>query len=90
MAYPVISVDVMGGDHGPDVILDGIEKALVHRSDVRFLLFGNEEIVRPALARKRCLKPPAPFTLRHVGCHGCQSPVLRCGRAQGQQHVAGD
>ena len=50
MAHPVISVDVMGGDHGPDVILNGIEKALVQRSDARFLLFGDEQIVGPALA----------------------------------------
>ena len=61
MAYPVISVDVMGGDHGPNVILDGIEKALAQRSDARFLLFGNEELVGPELARKPHLEAASAF-----------------------------
>ena len=62
MAYPVISVDVMGGDHGPNVIPDGIEKALAQRSDARFLLFGNEELVGPELARKPRVEAASTFT----------------------------
>ena len=82
MAYPVISVDVMGGDHGPDVILDGIEKALVHRSDVRFLLFGNEEIVRPVLARKHAVEAASTFTHcdMSVAMDAKPSVALRQGR----------
>ena len=62
MAYPVISVDVMGGDHGPNVILDGIEKSLAQRSDARFLLFGNEELVGPELARRPRVEAASTFT----------------------------
>ena len=82
MAHPVISVDVMGGDHGPDVILNGIEKALVQRSDVRFLLFGDEQIVGPALARHPRVKSAS--TLTHcdmsVAMDAKPSVALRQGR----------
>ena len=82
MAHPVISVDVMGGDHGSDVILSGIEKALVQRSDVRFLLFGNEQIVRPALARRPRVESAS--TLTHcdmsIAMDAKPSVALRQGR----------
>ena len=82
MAYPVISVDVMGGDHGPNVILDGIEKALAQRSDARFLLFGNEELVGPELARKPRVE--AASTFKHcdmsVAMDAKPSIALRQGR----------
>ena len=82
MAHPVISVDVMGGDHGPDVILDGIEKALVHRSDVRFLLFGNGEIVRPVLARKHAVEAASMLVL------SSSMPTMLIGSAPLVAHTA--
>lgn len=82
MAHPVISVDVMGGDRGPDVILNGIEKALVQRSDARFLLFGDEQIVGPALARHPRVESAS--TLTHcdmsVAMDAKPSVALRQGR----------
>ena len=82
MDHPVISVDVMGGDHGPDVILNGIEKALVQRSGARFLLFGDEQIVGPALTRRPRVKSAS--TLTHcdmsVAMDAKPSVALRQGR----------
>lgn len=44
-----ISLDVMGGDHGPAIALEGADIALVRHPDIRFALYGDEEIVAPML-----------------------------------------
>ncbi|WP_394706137.1 phosphate acyltransferase PlsX [uncultured Cohaesibacter sp.] len=44
-----ISLDVMGGDHGPSVILDGADIALVRHPDIRYQLFGDKEIIENLL-----------------------------------------
>lgn len=36
-----IAVDVMGGDHAPEVVIQGIERARDQWSDLNFLLFGD-------------------------------------------------
>lgn len=46
-----ISIDAMGGDHGPGVIIPALAKVALRRSDVRFLVFGREEAVRPHLEK---------------------------------------
>jgi glycerol-3-phosphate acyltransferase PlsX len=49
----VISIDAMGGDHGPAVAVPGIALALegFGRRDVRFLLFGDETLLNIELAK---------------------------------------
>ena len=48
-----IGLDVMGGDHAPDAILDGAFLALESLdSDDELVLFGDEEIIRCRLARE--------------------------------------
>jgi glycerol-3-phosphate acyltransferase PlsX len=44
-----IALDAMGGDHGPAVVLAGAQTALERHPDMRFVLFGQEEVVRPVL-----------------------------------------
>ncbi|MFP1633132.1 phosphate acyltransferase PlsX [Zhengella sp. ZM62] len=44
-----ISIDAMGGDFGPSVVLPGLEHVLERRADVTFLLYGREEAIRPVL-----------------------------------------
>ena len=39
----------MGGDHGPEVVVPAAAIALERRPDTRFLLFGDEELIRPRL-----------------------------------------
>ncbi len=41
----------MGGDHGPSVVIPGLQKVVERRPDVRFLIFGREDAVAPELAR---------------------------------------
>lgn len=45
-----ISIDAMGGDHGPAVILPALASIAQRRGDVRFLVYGREEAVRPVIA----------------------------------------
>ncbi len=42
---PVISVDVMGGDHAPDVVVEGIERSLFADKDVHILAVGEGSLV---------------------------------------------
>ncbi len=44
-----ISIDAMGGDHGPDVVLAGAAIALKRHPDTRFVLFGESDLVMPLL-----------------------------------------
>jgi glycerol-3-phosphate acyltransferase PlsX len=47
----VISIDAMGGDHGPSVLVPGVAQASRDDPDVRFLLHGDEGVLAAALAR---------------------------------------
>lgn len=46
-----VSLDAMGGDHGPEVVLAGAAAALQRKPDLRFILYGDEQAVRKELAR---------------------------------------
>ncbi len=46
-----ISLDAMGGDHGPDVVVPAALGALKRNPDLRLILVGQEEPLREALAR---------------------------------------
>jgi len=43
----IIALDAMGGDHGPDVVLAAAAIALERRPDTRYMLYGDEKLLRP-------------------------------------------
>ena len=45
----VISIDAMGGDNSPRVVIEGLAIAARKNPDVRFLLFGDEAKIRASL-----------------------------------------
>jgi len=47
----VISIDAMGGDHGPSVVIPACAKVLADLPHVRLLLHGDEAQIRPEMAR---------------------------------------
>jgi len=50
----IISIDAMGGDFAPDIVIDGIEYFLKHEGQgrrARFLLHGDEALINPLLAQ---------------------------------------
>jgi len=53
-----IAVDVMGGDHGCGVIIDGVKLALqAHPAIAELYLVGQQAGIEAALARARCRDP---------------------------------
>ncbi|MEP1442807.1 MAG: phosphate acyltransferase, partial [Hyphomicrobiales bacterium] len=47
----IISVDAMGGDEGPEMVIPGLNILLVRQPDITFLLFGEKDKVEPVLAK---------------------------------------
>lgn len=52
----VISVDAMGGDKSPRVVIEGLAIAAKKNPDVRFLLFGDDTKITPILNQFPALK----------------------------------
>jgi phosphate acyltransferase len=51
----VISIDAMGGDHGPSVVIPACAKALADLPDARLLLHGDETTIRAEMGRHAIL-----------------------------------
>jgi glycerol-3-phosphate acyltransferase PlsX len=47
----VLSIDGMGGDHAPDIVVEGIDHAAKARSDVRYLIHGDAARIGALLDR---------------------------------------
>lgn len=59
-----IALDAMGGDYAPKVVVQGAAIACKRYPDLRFLLFGDEEKLRPLLKRRK--KLAAVSTIEHT------------------------
>ncbi|MCA0275485.1 MAG: phosphate acyltransferase PlsX [Proteobacteria bacterium] len=77
-----ISIDAMGGDHGPSVIIPALAKVAIRRSDIRFIIYGREELVRPELAKQPRLAAVSEFVHCEVSVRMDDKPsqALRHGR----------
>lgn len=64
LASPTISVDAMGGDRGPAVVIAALDRVLAKNTDLRFLIHGPSEVLRPLLARRDELR--ASTTVIHA------------------------
>jgi glycerol-3-phosphate acyltransferase PlsX len=47
----ILSLDAMGGDAAPDVVIEGAEIALLRHPKIKFLLHGDEALLNPLLER---------------------------------------
>ncbi len=59
-----LSIDAMGGDAAPDMVVEGIAMATRQMPDVRFLLFGDEQLIQPLL--EKFPAAAAVATIRHA------------------------
>ena len=77
-----ISIDAMGGDHGPEVTLPSLLRVAERRPDARFLIFGREDEARPVLDRLPALADVSDFTHCEVVVRMDDKPsqALRNGR----------
>jgi phosphate acyltransferase len=85
-----ISLDAMGGDHGPAVVVPGAALALERHPDIRFLMFGDERLIAPLLERDAKLR--AAVDVRHtdiaVRMGDKPSQALRAGRWKSSMWLA--
>ncbi|QFU08195.1 Phosphate acyltransferase [Rhodobacteraceae bacterium THAF1] len=49
----VLSVDAMGGDQGPAVVVAGLEKSADKNPDIRFLLHGPADVLEPLVKKRK-------------------------------------
>ncbi len=77
-----VSIDAMGGDAGPGIVLAALLKNSQRHSNVHFILHGDEAELTPLLARHARLKPRVE--IRHapgrVSMEDKPSHVLRRGK----------
>ena len=80
--FVIIALDAMGGQRAPDMVIKGANVARERHPDLRFLLFGDEERLRPVL--DRFSKLGAVSEIRHcesaIGDDEKPSVALRQGR----------
>ena len=81
-ANVTVSLDVMGGDEGVELVIPGADKALIRRPDLRFLLFGDEKAVEPVLARYPKVREASTFEHCEIAVRMDDKPsqALRQGR----------
>ena len=53
---PRISLDAMGGDNAPDIVVQGADRALAAHPDISLIFVGDERRVRPLLERSEHLR----------------------------------
>lgn len=85
-----ISLDAMGGDHGPSVVIPGAAHALMRHPGIKFILVGDEAQIAPLLAQHP--KLAAASTVHHtdvsVKMDDKPSQALRYGRRVSSMWVA--
>jgi len=72
----------MGGDHGPDVVVPALAMVAVRRPDIRFIVYGREEAVRPEFDKFPALAGKSEFVHCDVAVRMDDKPsqALRHGR----------
>lgn len=81
-AARTISLDAMGGDHAPDIVIKGASLARVRYPEARFLFFGDEARIAPLIKADSALAACATIfhTDQAVAGEDKPSQVIRSGR----------
>ncbi len=87
-----IALDVMGGDHGPSVVVPGADLALAQHPDSTFILFGDQAKIEPLLAAEPRLKADCRLVHTDVAVRMDDKPsqALRNGRWKSSMWLAID
>lgn len=59
-----ISLDGMGGDHAPAIVIEGAARALKDHPSARFVVYGDEAQIKPLVAKHPALA--AALTIHHT------------------------
>ncbi len=77
-----ISVDAMGGDHGPSVTTSGANMALRRHPETRFLFFGDSAAIEPELDRFPALKAVSEVVHCDIAVNMSDKPSLALRRGR--------
>ena len=69
-----IALDAMGGDHGPNSVIPGAALFLKNNHDVRFLIFGDQVILRPILDKHPELQAASEIVHTDKSVKGIDKP----------------
>src|SRR4051812_44109141 len=70
-----IAVDAMGGDHAPDVIVQGALRAARNLDDVNIILVGDETRIRESSSKSGSVILPSNVQIEHTDeCIGMDDP----------------
>ena len=53
--HTVLAIDGMGGDCAPEIVIEGMAKAITRSPHLRFELFGSEAVIPPFLDKRKSL-----------------------------------
>lgn len=78
----LLSLDAMGGDKAPDMVIEGASIALRENPNLRFLVYGDERKIKPLFKKYPTLENVAQIfhTTEKVNSHDKPSVALRQGR----------
>lgn len=83
----ILSIDAMGGDNAPTIVIEGLNIFLSHSSlakttPIHFLIYGNKKIVEPLLRKYPLLRDTTTFhhTEEFIAADTKPSAALRSGR----------
>ena len=87
-----IALDAMGGDDGASVVVPGAALSLERRPDIEFILFGDEAVLAPLLARHSALQRASRVVHTEVVVKMDAKPsqALRAGRWKSSMWLAID
>lgn len=80
--HQTIAIDAMGGDFGPSVTVPAAANALKRLKNTKFLIFGDENIIKPVLAEHVDLKKHAEVIHTTIAIASTDKPstALRNGK----------
>jgi len=78
----IISIDGMGGDHAPGIVVEGLERFAQRRADLHFLLHGDEAKLKPLLALAPTAAPRTEIrhTEKNIAMDDKPAQMLRRGK----------
>jgi phosphate acyltransferase len=71
---PTIAIDVMGGDHGPSVLVPAADLARLRDMNVRFLLIGDQKLIELELAKLPALRAVSDILHTEDAVTGSEKP----------------
>lgn len=77
-----VALDAMGGEHAPYSVVAGANAVHLHFPNVRFILFGNQDLIQPIMDQFPGLSNVVRIhhTVEFISDHDKPSVVLRSGR----------